>query len=118
MSLGQELNNHDATLEAVYVLRSAMAADDTLSPSTKETLSYYVVQDFDNICDNEDDFEFRIRRCVREFVRCYCQNCGPRYRNHPMLHGSVLRALTLCEDWFGKDEYSHNVAHMLAALTS
>lgn len=103
-------SDHDATLEAVHVLRSALAEDDTLSLAMKESLSYYVVDDFDNVCENEDDFEFRIRRCVREFVRCYCERGE---RNHPTLHGAVLRAVELCEDWFGKDEYSHNVARML-----
>jgi hypothetical protein len=103
--------DHDATLEAVHILRSALASDDTLSPSMKESLAYYVVYDFDRICENDEDYEFRIRRCVREFVRCYCERGE---RNHPTLHGSVLCAVKLCEDWFGKDEYSHNVAQMLA----
>lgn len=98
--------DEERTLLAVAILRNAVAdtAKDVDAPHL-ETLARRVHAEFDRIAHNEEDYEFKVKRCVRCFVADYM-----RARKHlamnKELEKTVATSVRLCCDWFGADEYT------------
>lgn len=104
------------TIDAIFDLRRHLAL---VKPDSDRyaMLSRYVVRDFDRLASNDEDYTFKLKRCVREFVRAaasVCHELEPDDRAR--LLTACNRAVRTCASWMHDDAYCAETLSALSAV--
>lgn len=84
----------------------AVAVDSIENPWIRGKLGFYVKEDYNKICDN-DDYEFRIMRCIYTFLHFYFEYYN-ELKNNNILKNAVNDTIKLCP-WLYSSIYSKDM---------
>jgi hypothetical protein len=92
-------------LEAIKLLGESVNCIDNIP--IKDKLQFYVIEDYQKICYNEDDYDFKIKRCVRTFLHFYFEYYKD-INSNDILKKAVKKTIDLCP-WLYNDIYSKDM---------
>lgn len=106
-----------ATVEAILSLRQELAFV-RMDSKRYAMLSRYVILDFDRLASDDEDWAFKLKRCVREFVRAaasVCHELAPEDRERLLV--VCDKAVRTCACWMKDDAYCGAALSALSAAS-